>query len=588
MRRFRKVLIIVLTALAPALFAACSSDNDATVPTTSTPAPTGVSVTTANNTATLTWAAMSGATAYNVYWSTTSNQPTPTDNNTTKVPLDNVTTWTQTSLSSNTIYYYVVTAVYPAGESGVSGVVQAVVPPAAPSFTEVIPGDAKVTLKWADVTGASSYNLYKSQTSPVALTVGNRIAAVKSPYADNSVVNGTTYYYVATAVSGTTGESAASSEVSAKPQAPPADAPINVSAVPTPETTKSVTISWQKPLSWNPATYRIYWDNAAGIDNNDKVIPNATSPYIQTGLLGQTTYYYRVAGDNAGTVGQLSVEVSATTKGAPRPGGGGGDTGFGNNLSFPVIFSDGIGITNLPITGTWVQALVPYDSSQIAFNTGLRPLSTEVLSVFPYFNPLDNYVLNNVVYYMQQTSSTWQAEWMVPAAGVVTEVTAKWGDNLLSKSLTANSVIRVETTLEAAVDNMVAYTMQSLFGANENEMTGTDNTTYNSAIARVFAADAHLKIEKLSPTTCILVDTGLFSGDGQGVFGAEISVGGTLAYGYNWMINSMDLTACNGAVGSWKLTFSLTAPPAKTEITAAGNGTLDAANNAISVVVDIN
>ena len=582
MKSLRRILNGTMVVLAFVALAACSSDNDATVPTTSTPAPTGVSIASANNTATLTWDAMSGATAYNVYWATTPN-PTTASN---KESLGKVTTWTQTSLSSNTIYYYVVTAVYPAGESGVSGVVQAVVPPAAPSFTEVIPGNATVTLKWADVTGASSYNLYKSQTSPVALTVGNRIAAVTSPYADNSVVNGTTYYYVATTVSGTTGESAASSEVSAKPQAPPADAPINVSAVPTPETTKSVTITWQAPLTWTPATYRIYWDNAAGIDNTDKVIPNATSPYIQTGLIGQATYYYRVAGDNAGTVGQLSVEVSATTKGAPRPGGGGGDTGFGNNLSFPVIFSDGIGITNLPIAGTWVQALDPYVSTQIDFNTGLRPLSTEVLTVFPYFNPLDNYVLNNVVYYMQQTSSTWQAEWQVPT--VVTEVTAKWGDNLLSKSLTANSVIRVETTLEAAVDNMVAYTMQSLFGANENEMTGTDNTIYNSAIARVFAADAHLKIEKLSPTTCTLVDSGLFSGDGQGVFGAEISVGGTLAYGYNWMINSMDLTACGGAVGRWKLTFSLTAPPVNTQITAAGNGTLDAANNAISVEVDIN
>jgi hypothetical protein len=57
------------------------------------------------------------------------------------------------------------------------------------------------------------------------------------------------------------------------------------------------------------------------------------------------------------------------------------------------------------------------------------------------------------------------------------------------------------------------------------------------------------------------------------------------------MINSMDLTACNGAVGSWKLTFSLPGldgSPSRTEITTAGNGTLDAANNAIYVVVDIN
>jgi hypothetical protein len=40
-----------------------------------------------------------------------------------------------------------------------------------------------VTINWTDVTGATSYNVYRSQTSPVTKTTG-----IKTTVTDNAVV----------------------------------------------------------------------------------------------------------------------------------------------------------------------------------------------------------------------------------------------------------------------------------------------------------------------------------------------------------------------------------------------------------------
>ena len=78
-------------------------------------------------------------------------------------------------------------------------------------------GDDQVTLNWDAVTGAISYNVKRS------LTTGGPYETIASnvfgtSYVDNDVVNGTTYYYVVTAVN-SDGESANSNEASATPQA---------------------------------------------------------------------------------------------------------------------------------------------------------------------------------------------------------------------------------------------------------------------------------------------------------------------------------------------------------------------------------
>ena len=67
----------------------------------------------------------------------------------------------------------------------------------------------QVTIAWTAVPGATSYNIYWSTTTGVAPANGTRIAGVTTAsYTHAPLNNGTTYYYVVTAVFAT-GESAA-------------------------------------------------------------------------------------------------------------------------------------------------------------------------------------------------------------------------------------------------------------------------------------------------------------------------------------------------------------------------------------------
>ncbi|WP_128895916.1 Kelch repeat-containing protein [Longirhabdus pacifica] len=78
-------------------------------------------------------------------------------------------------------------------------------------------GNAKVTLNWTEVTEADTYNVYRSLTSggPYTSVATN---VYSTSYVDSPLTNGTTYYYVVTAVN-ENGESAYSNEASATPQA---------------------------------------------------------------------------------------------------------------------------------------------------------------------------------------------------------------------------------------------------------------------------------------------------------------------------------------------------------------------------------
>lgn len=86
------------------------------------------------------------------------------------------------------------------------------VAPAAPSVTATAgPGAGQITLQWAPVTGATSYNLYWGTAPGLTTTL---ISGVTSPYLHTGLTTSTTYYYAATAVN-SGGASAKSGEVSA-------------------------------------------------------------------------------------------------------------------------------------------------------------------------------------------------------------------------------------------------------------------------------------------------------------------------------------------------------------------------------------
>ncbi len=88
-----------------------------------------------------------------------------------------------------------------------------VIPSPTPTDVTAVPGNGQVSLHWAPVAGASSYNIYWSTTASGANTTsGTKIAGVTSPYVHTGITNGTPHYYVVTAVTGS-GESAESTPV---------------------------------------------------------------------------------------------------------------------------------------------------------------------------------------------------------------------------------------------------------------------------------------------------------------------------------------------------------------------------------------
>ncbi len=89
-------------------------------------------------------------------------------------------------------------------------------PPSAPLTLTATAASGQVTLQWSPPTsGSAPYNVYRSLTHGDPYT---KIASNLLPtqYIDNNVTNGTTYYYVVTAVN-VCGESGYSNEASATP-----------------------------------------------------------------------------------------------------------------------------------------------------------------------------------------------------------------------------------------------------------------------------------------------------------------------------------------------------------------------------------
>ena len=196
-----------------------SATTSATTPAATIPAaPTGVSATGGTKQATISWAGVSGATSYNLYWSTTTGVTTVNGTKISGVTSPAV----HTGLTDVTTYFYILTAANSAGESAASVQVAAttltVTPPttapAAPTSVSATGGDNQVVLSWPAVTGAASYNVYWSTTSGVTTTTGTRIAAATSPFVHTGLTAGTAYFYVVTAVN-SAGESVGSSQATA-------------------------------------------------------------------------------------------------------------------------------------------------------------------------------------------------------------------------------------------------------------------------------------------------------------------------------------------------------------------------------------
>ncbi|MET3949054.1 hypothetical protein ABIB49_003780, partial [Arthrobacter sp. UYCu512] len=150
------------------------------------------------------------------------------------------TSFSDVSAVSGTTYYYAVTAVDGAGNvsagsneaagqrtSSARATIQAldVTPPPAPAALSAVSGDTKVTLSWTASAAAdlAGYRVYRS-LQPVVGDTGSLLSGsalvTGTGYTDTTATNGTTYFYVVTAVDLSANESGPSNEAHAVPVVP--------------------------------------------------------------------------------------------------------------------------------------------------------------------------------------------------------------------------------------------------------------------------------------------------------------------------------------------------------------------------------
>jgi fibronectin type 3 domain-containing protein len=278
-----------------------------TVPTT----PSGLIATAGNAQASLTWSASTGATSYHVKRATTSGGPY------TQVSAPTMTSFMDTALTNGTTYFYVVSAVNSAGESANS--IQASAkptapaqaqPPAVPTGLAATAANAQVTLTWSASTGATSYHVKRSTMS------GGPYAQVAAPaatnFADTGLTNGTTYFYVVSALD-TAGESANSAQASATPVAP-TQAPAVPTGLQATAGNAQVVLSWS--ASAGATSYHLKRSTTSGGPYTQVAAPT-TANSTDTGLTNGTTYFYVVSGLNSVGESANSAQTSATPANTP-------------------------------------------------------------------------------------------------------------------------------------------------------------------------------------------------------------------------------------------------------------------------------
>lgn len=119
--------------------------------------------------------------------------------------------------------------------------------PAAPTGLVATAGDGQVGLDWADNTESdlAGYNVYRSTTSGSGYAKVNGALVTASAFTNTGLVNGTTYFFVVTAVDTSLLESGFSSEAPATPETGPvAGTPSNLTATATVRGTVKVDLAW--------------------------------------------------------------------------------------------------------------------------------------------------------------------------------------------------------------------------------------------------------------------------------------------------------------------------------------------------------
>jgi autotransporter-associated beta strand protein len=247
------------------------------------------------------------------------------------------TNYSDAGLAAGTTYFYRVQAFRSCwGNSAYSAPASTttLLPPApiTPVGLVAVPGNGTINLSWLTSSGAGSYNLKRGATSGAET---NLVATVGTNYLDNTVVNGTTYYYVVSAVNAG-GEGANSREIRATPLA-------------------FVTAYWTNRITSLPQSWDLNanWTNVPAYPNATGVVVNVTADIVapQTNNLDQnlTLGWLNLGDANASSAYTLAANGGSLTFASGTNNNAGLiqlATSAGDTIVAPITISNNLTVVN--------------------------------------------------------------------------------------------------------------------------------------------------------------------------------------------------------------------------------------------------
>ncbi|KJU85619.1 NHL repeat containing protein [Candidatus Magnetobacterium bavaricum] len=252
----------------------------------------------------LTWKAVSGAESYKVYFSTTTqvNDSTAVLAEPTDVTYDHTI-----DVVSGKNYYYSVRACNSAGCGALSETVAYTIKPLAVTGLTVSQVTGGLGLTWDAVSGAESYKVYFSTTTPVNDSTTVLAEPTGATYDHTTaVVSGTNYYYrVRACNSAGCGDL---SETVAYVTSPSVVTGLKVTQV-----TDGLRLVWD--AGNNATKYEVYFSKTTPVDVSVKALAESTVATYdhKTEVTNGTNYYYRIRACNSVGCGEFSDTAAYIT-----------------------------------------------------------------------------------------------------------------------------------------------------------------------------------------------------------------------------------------------------------------------------------
>lgn len=178
--------------------------------------------------------------------------------------------------------------------------------PDAPQGINGVSKDTRAKIIWDKVSNADSYNVKRS-ASPGGPYTTIAEDVLETEYTDTGITNGTSYYYVVTALN-EGGESVNSVEVSVMPNPQLPQAPMNLQVTPS---ANAIELTWQ-PV-YNAESYEVMRSETEGGPYVTVLEATTANTFTDSHVTFGKTYYYVVQAKNAVGVSNNSEEIQGAS-----------------------------------------------------------------------------------------------------------------------------------------------------------------------------------------------------------------------------------------------------------------------------------